>query len=64
MLGCETGCKDAVEVLLKNGADVKAVDSLGHDAYHYARQHQNPELTALVKSYLDKATRGKSMRAF
>ncbi|RVE74278.1 hypothetical protein OJAV_G00020340 [Oryzias javanicus] len=59
ILGCEFGCKDAVEVLLKNGADVKAVDSLGHDAYHYARLSQNPELIALVKSYLEKATKDR-----
>ncbi|KAL7405564.1 hypothetical protein ABVT39_003186 [Epinephelus coioides] len=59
ILGCEYGCKDAVEVLLKSGADVKAVDGLGHDAFHYARLSKNAELVAMVKSYLDKATRDK-----
>ncbi|XP_061595791.1 uveal autoantigen with coiled-coil domains and ankyrin repeats [Cololabis saira] len=59
ILGCEFGCKDAVEVLLKNNADVNAVDSLGHDAFHYARLSRNQELIALVKSYLDKATRDR-----
>ncbi|XP_035855484.1 uveal autoantigen with coiled-coil domains and ankyrin repeats protein [Sander lucioperca] len=59
ILGCEYGCKDAVEVLLKSGADMKAVDGLGHDAFHYARLSKNMELVALVKSYLDKATRDK-----
>ncbi|XP_045888585.1 uveal autoantigen with coiled-coil domains and ankyrin repeats [Micropterus dolomieu] len=59
ILGCEYGCKDAVEVLLKSGVDVKAVDGLGHDAFHYARLSKNPELVAMVKSYLDKATRDK-----
>ncbi|XP_068580382.1 uveal autoantigen with coiled-coil domains and ankyrin repeats protein isoform X2 [Cebidichthys violaceus] len=59
ILGCEYGCKDAVEVLLKSGTDVKAVDSLGHDAFHYARLSKNLELVAMVKSYLDKATRDK-----
>uniref|UniRef100_A0A3Q3XML2 Uncharacterized protein n=1 Tax=Mola mola TaxID=94237 RepID=A0A3Q3XML2_MOLML len=59
ILGCEYSCKDAVEVLLKSGADLKAVDSLGHDAFHYARLSKNPELVAMVKSYLDKATRDK-----
>lgn len=58
-MGCEFGCKDAVEVLLKSGADVKAVDSLGHDAFHYARISKNAELVAMVKSYLDKANRGQ-----
>uniref|UniRef100_A0A3P9JWH8 Uveal autoantigen with coiled-coil domains and ankyrin repeats b n=1 Tax=Oryzias latipes TaxID=8090 RepID=A0A3P9JWH8_ORYLA len=59
ILGCEFRCKDAVEVLLKSGADVKAVDSLGHDAFHYARLSQNPELTELVKNYLEKATKDR-----
>ncbi|KAF3832902.1 hypothetical protein F7725_026567 [Dissostichus mawsoni] len=59
ILGCEYSCKDAVEVLLKSGSDVKAVDSLGHDAFHYARISKNMELVAMVKSYLDKATRDK-----
>lgn len=58
ILGCEYGCKDAVDVLLKSGSDVKAVDSLGHDAFHYARLSKNPEMVGLVKSYLDKITRG------
>ncbi|XP_029281410.1 uveal autoantigen with coiled-coil domains and ankyrin repeats [Cottoperca gobio] len=57
ILGCEYGCKDAVEVLLKSGSDVKAVDGLGHDAFHYARLNKNLELVAMVKTYLDKATR-------
>lgn len=60
ILGCEYGCKDAVEVLLKSGIDVKAVDSLGHDAFHYARLSKNPELVAMVKSYLDKVSRGQT----
>lgn len=59
ILGCEYGCKDAVEVLLKSGADVKAVDGFGHDAFHYARLSKSPELVAMVKGYLDKATRDK-----
>ncbi|XP_061616194.1 uveal autoantigen with coiled-coil domains and ankyrin repeats isoform X6 [Phyllopteryx taeniolatus] len=54
LLGCEYGCKDAVEMLLKSGADVKDVDSLGHDAFHYARLSKNQELVTLVKGYLEK----------
>ncbi|XP_077375142.1 uveal autoantigen with coiled-coil domains and ankyrin repeats protein isoform X2 [Festucalex cinctus] len=59
ILGCEYGCKDAVEVLLKSGADVMDVDSLGHDAFHYARLSKNPELVSLVKGYLEKASKEK-----
>lgn len=46
-------------MLLKSGADVKAVDGLGHDAFHYSRLSKNPELASMVKSYLDKAARGQ-----
>ena len=59
ILGCEYACTDAVEVLLKCGADVTAVDTLGHDGYHYARLSKNPELVRLVKTYLDGATKGQ-----
>uniref|UniRef100_A0A3Q3JHH2 Uncharacterized protein n=1 Tax=Monopterus albus TaxID=43700 RepID=A0A3Q3JHH2_MONAL len=62
ILGCEFGCKDAVEVLLKSGADVKAVDGLGHDAFHYARLSKNTELAVMIRSYLDKATRKEAAR--
>ncbi|KAK3510077.1 hypothetical protein QTP70_026807, partial [Hemibagrus guttatus] len=55
ILGCEFACKDAVEVLLKSGADITAVDSFGHDSYHYARLSKNQELINLIKSYLDNA---------
>lgn len=58
ILGCEYACKDAVDVLLKHGADVTAVDGFGHDSYHYARLSKNQELVSLVKSYLDSATKG------
>ncbi|KAG7283796.1 hypothetical protein CRUP_034420 [Coryphaenoides rupestris] len=59
ILGCEFGCKDAVEVLLRSGGDVTAVDSLGHDPYHYARLNKNQELLAIVKTHLDNANRVK-----
>ncbi len=47
-----------MDVLLKHGTDVTAVDSFGHDGYHYARLSKNQELVSLVKSYLDSATKG------
>ncbi|XP_054901136.1 uveal autoantigen with coiled-coil domains and ankyrin repeats protein [Poeciliopsis prolifica] len=59
ILGCEFGCKDAVEVLLKTGTDVKAVDNMGHDAFHYARLSNKPDLLALIKSHLEKVNREK-----
>ncbi|MEQ2314044.1 hypothetical protein AMECASPLE_008070 [Ameca splendens] len=59
ILGCEFGCKDVVDVLLRTGIDVKAVDNMGHNAFYYARLNNNLELTAMVKSHLEKATREK-----
>lgn len=59
-LGCEYACKDAVEVLLKSGADVTAVDSFGHDSFHYARLSKNQDLVNLFKTYLDNVTKGQS----
>lgn len=59
ILGCEYACKDAVEVLLRNGADVTATDGFSHDSYHYARLSKNQELVAVVKSYLDSANKGR-----
>ncbi|XP_072527782.1 uveal autoantigen with coiled-coil domains and ankyrin repeats [Salminus brasiliensis] len=61
ILGCEYACKDAVEVLLKNGADVTAVDGFGHDSYHYARLSKNQELVSLIKSYLDSVMKAKEV---
>uniref|UniRef100_A0A8C6ZBH7 Uveal autoantigen with coiled-coil domains and ankyrin repeats n=1 Tax=Nothoprocta perdicaria TaxID=30464 RepID=A0A8C6ZBH7_NOTPE len=50
MLGCEYGCKDAVEVLLRNGADVSLADGLGHDCAYYARIGDNIDILALIKA--------------
>uniref|UniRef100_A0A3B4B0K0 Uncharacterized protein n=1 Tax=Periophthalmus magnuspinnatus TaxID=409849 RepID=A0A3B4B0K0_9GOBI len=46
ILGCEYGCKDAVE------------DAFGHDAFHYARHSKSPELLNLLKAHLERASRG------
>ncbi|KAJ8417207.1 hypothetical protein AAFF_G00284340 [Aldrovandia affinis] len=59
ILGCEYACKDAVQVLLKSGADITVVDGFGHDSFHYARLSKNVELVALVKGFLDTATKEK-----
>ncbi|XP_041081951.1 uveal autoantigen with coiled-coil domains and ankyrin repeats-like isoform X1 [Polyodon spathula] len=59
ILGCEYSCRDAVELLLKRGADVTMMDSLGHDAYHYARLCKNSELLSMVKAAYDNANKAK-----
>lgn len=58
MLGCEYGCKDAVEVLLRNSADVTLVDALGHDCSYYARIGDNVDILTLVKAAVEDSTKG------
>uniref|UniRef100_A0A670ZGX3 Uveal autoantigen with coiled-coil domains and ankyrin repeats n=1 Tax=Pseudonaja textilis TaxID=8673 RepID=A0A670ZGX3_PSETE len=58
MLGCEYGCKDAVEVLLKNGADVTLVDALGHDCFYYARIGDSTEILSLIKAAFEESRKG------
>lgn len=58
MLGCEYGCKDAVEVLLRNGADVSLTDGLGHDCAYYARIGDNIDILALIKAALEDSSKG------
>lgn len=60
MLGCEYGCKDAVEVLIKNGADVSLLDALGHDSSYYARIGDNLDILTLLKTASENATKGTS----
>ncbi|NWR24152.1 UACA protein, partial [Emberiza fucata] len=59
MLGCEYGCKDAVEVLLRNGADVGLTDGLGHDCAYYARIGDNIDILALIKAAVEDSSRGR-----
>lgn len=59
MLGCEYGCRDAVEVLLRNGADVSLVDALGHDCTYYARIGDNVDILALLKTAIEDSNKGR-----
>lgn len=63
MLGCEYGCKDAVEVLLRNGADVSLVDGLGHDCAYYARIGDNIDILALIKAAVEDSSKGTNVAA-
>ena len=60
MLGCEYGCKDAVEVLIKNGADVTLLDALGHDSSYYARIGDNLDILTLLKTAAENSNKGTS----
>lgn len=61
MLGCEYGCKDAVEVLIKNGADVSLLDALGHDSSYYARIGDNLDILTLLKTASESANKGTAV---
>lgn len=58
MLGCEYGCREAVEVLLRAGADVTLVDSLGHDCAYYSRIGDNLEILSLIRTAVESSPRG------
>ncbi|XP_035381478.1 uveal autoantigen with coiled-coil domains and ankyrin repeats isoform X3 [Electrophorus electricus] len=59
ILACEHPCRDVVEVLLKNKADVTAVDVHGHDPYHYARLSEDQALIAMVGQAWETACQAK-----
>uniref|UniRef100_A0A2K5IWI5 t-SNARE coiled-coil homology domain-containing protein n=1 Tax=Colobus angolensis palliatus TaxID=336983 RepID=A0A2K5IWI5_COLAP len=60
MLGCEYGCRDAVEVLIKNGADISLLDALGHDSSYYARIGDNLDILTLLKTASENTNKGIS----
>ncbi|NWU91745.1 UACA protein, partial [Upupa epops] len=59
MLGCEYGCKEAVEVLLRNGADASLTDGLGHDCAYYARIGDSIDILALLKAAAEGSGQGR-----
>lgn len=58
MLGCEYGCRDAVEVLVRNGADATLLDALGHDSSYYARIGDNLDILNLLKAASENTSKG------
>lgn len=64
MLGCRSGCKDAVDVLLKHRADVTLVDQHGHQCLHYAQLSKNQDLLTLIRTAVEKAVKGKMIDAY
>uniref|UniRef100_A0A2K5IWU0 t-SNARE coiled-coil homology domain-containing protein n=1 Tax=Colobus angolensis palliatus TaxID=336983 RepID=A0A2K5IWU0_COLAP len=61
MLGCEYGCRDAVEVLIKNGADISLLDALGHDSSYYARIGDNLDILTLLKTASENTNKGREL---
>ena len=58
ILACEKGSAEVAELLLSHGADAGAVDSLGHNALHYALRTQDKELWRLLQQALNRRRRG------
>uniref|UniRef100_A0A2R9C208 Retinoic acid induced 14 n=1 Tax=Pan paniscus TaxID=9597 RepID=A0A2R9C208_PANPA len=50
MLACEIGSSNAVEALIKKGADLNLVDSLGYNALHYSKLSENAGIQSLLLS--------------
>ncbi|XP_066541686.1 uveal autoantigen with coiled-coil domains and ankyrin repeats [Hoplias malabaricus] len=59
ILACEHPCHEVAEVLLKNKADVTAVDLYGHDPFHYARLSGDQALITMVKQALETANKAQ-----
>lgn len=58
ILACEKGSAEVAELLLSHGADAGAVDSMGHDALHYALLTQDKALWKLLRQALNRRRRG------
>lgn len=52
MLASESSSGSAVEVLVQRGADLSAVDSLGHDVMHYAKLSGSSHVKSLLTAAL------------
>lgn len=50
MLACEAGSSNTVEALIKKGADLNLVDSLGHNALYYSKLSENAGIQSLLLS--------------
>ncbi|XP_017547346.2 ankycorbin isoform X2 [Pygocentrus nattereri] len=59
ILACEHPCHEVVEVLLKNKADVTAVDLYGYDPYHYAQLSNDQALITMIKQALEAASKAQ-----
>lgn len=52
MLAGECGCVAAVDLLVRRGADLHLLDSLGHDVLHYAKLSGSAEVRAIITAAL------------
>lgn len=54
MVACEIGSSNIVEALIKKGADLTLVDSLGHNALHYSKLSENAGIQSLLLSKISR----------
>ncbi|KAK3555508.1 hypothetical protein QTP86_021299 [Hemibagrus guttatus] len=52
MLAGESGCVAAVDLLVHRGAELRLLDSLGHDVLHYAKLSGSGEIQAIITAAL------------
>lgn len=52
MLASESSCVPAVDLLVHRGADLRLLDSLGHDVLHYAKLSGSAEVRAVITAAL------------
>lgn len=52
MLAGESGCVSAVDLLVRRGAELRLLDSLGHDVLHYAKLSGSAEIQAIITAAL------------
>lgn len=64
ILACEKGSAEVAELLLSHGADVGAVDSMGHDALYYGTRTQDKALWKLLQQALSRRRRGGKASPF
>lgn len=50
MVACEIGSSHVAEALIKKGADLTLVDSLGHNVLHYSKLSENAGIQSLLLS--------------
>lgn len=54
MLASESNCGAVVDLLVHRGADLRLLDSLGHDVLHYAKLSGSTEVQAIITTAMQR----------
>lgn len=54
MLANESSCVAAVDLLVHRGADLRLLDSLGHNVLHYAKLSGSAEVQAIITTAMQR----------